>query len=84
MKNKHKLVLENHDTIYDVSNWVIFKKNFLAGIARSAGSWFFNILILLVLAYILIPVFGSFIKELSEKLPKNLNDVVIQIEKNGN
>lgn len=77
----NKTALENHDTIYDVSNWTIFRKNFLAGIARSAGSWFFNILALVALAYILIPIFGPAIKQFVDKLPKNLNDIIIQIEK---
>ena len=84
MKRNNKMVLENHDTIYDVNNWTIFKKNFLAGIARSAGGWFFNLVILAALAYILIPVFGPKIKQLIDSLPKNLNEVIIQVEKNGN
>lgn len=71
----------NNSSIYEVSNWTIFKKNFLAGLAHSAGSWFFNILILVALAYILIPIFGPSIKQFVDKLPKNLNDVIIQIEK---
>jgi len=83
MKNNHKLLLEKHDTIYDVSNWLIFRKNFLAGFARSSGARFFNIIILLILAYLLIPIFGPFFKSLSEKMPKNLNELVIQIEKNN-
>lgn len=83
MKNS-KTLLESHDTIYDVSNWQIFKKNFLAGIARSAGAWFFNIIVLIALAYVFIPIFGSAMQQTIDKLPKNLNEVIIQIEKNDN
>ena len=84
MTKKTKIALENHDTIYDVNNWTVFKKNFLAGIARSAGVWFFNIIVLAALAYVFIPVFGSAMEKTLEKLPKNLNEVIIQIEKNEN
>ena len=81
---KNKTILESHDTIYDVSNWLVFKKNFLAGIARSAGVWFFNIIILAALAYVFIPIFGSAMQQTLDKLPKNLNEVIIQIDKNDN
>lgn len=72
---------EKRDTIYTVSNWTVVKKNFVAGIARSAGGWVFNIIILLALVNILIPVFGPKIKQIIDQLPKDLNDIIIQIEK---
>ena len=81
---KNKTILESHDTIYDVNNWLVFKKNFLAGISRSAGAWFFNIIILAALAYVFIPIFGSAMQQTLDKLPKNLNEVIIQIDKNDN
>ncbi len=83
MKNNQRLTLKKQNTIYDANNWLIFKKNFLAGFSHSAGAWFFNIIVLSILAYILIPIFGPFFKSLSERMPKNLNDIVIQIEKNN-
>jgi cbb3-type cytochrome oxidase subunit 3 len=81
MKKNSKISLENHDTIYDVSNWMIFKKNLLAGFARSIGSWFFNIIFLALLVYILIPLFGPAVKQMFDSLPKDLNEIIIQIEK---
>jgi hypothetical protein len=74
----HKLNLEIHDNIYEVSNWTIFKKNFLAGLAHSIGIWFFNIILLAALAYISIPFFGPVIKQLTESLTKNLNVETIE------
>lgn len=71
----------NDDDIYKVSNWTVFKKNFLAGLAHSAGSWFFNIIILVALAYILIPIFGPAMEKMTDSLPKDLNEIIIQIEK---
>jgi hypothetical protein len=71
----------NDDDIYKVSNWTVFKKNFLAGIARSIGSWFFNIIFLVLAAYILIPLFGPAMKKMIDGLPKDLNEIIIQIEK---
>lgn len=81
LKN-HQLNLEIHDNIYEVNNWVIFKKNFLAGFARSIGSWVFNIILLAILAYISIPFFGPIVKQLTNNLTKNLKDEVeiIKIE----
>jgi hypothetical protein len=76
-----KAFLEKNNTLYNVSNWTIVKKNFIAGIARSAGVWFFNIIILLLLANILIPLLGPKINQVLEKLPKDLNDIIVQIEK---
>ncbi len=76
-----KTFLEKNNTLYNVSNWTIVKKNFIAGIARSAGVWFFNIIILLLLANILIPLLGPKINQVLEKLPKDLNDIIVQIEK---
>ena len=67
-----KTFLEKNNTLYNVSNWTIVKKNFIAGIARSAGVWFFNIIILLLLANILIPLLGPKINQVLEKLPKDL------------
>ncbi len=84
MKKNNKMVLENHDTIYDVDNWTVFKKNFLAGLSRSAGGWFFNIVILAILAYVLIPVFGSMVQRITDAIPKNLNETIIKIEKTNN
>jgi len=76
-----KTFLEKNNTLYNVSNWTIVKKNFIAGIARSAGVWFFNIIILLLLANILIPLLGPKINQVLNKLPKDLNDIIVQIEK---
>lgn len=76
-----KRFLEKNNTLYNVSNWTIIKKNFVAGIARSAGVWFFNIIILLLLANILIPMLGPKINQLIEKLPKDFTDIIVQIEK---
>lgn len=76
-----KTFLEKNNTLYNVSNWTIVKKNFIAGIARSAGVWFFNIIILLLLANILIPLLGPKINQVLERLPKDLNDIIVQIEK---
>jgi len=76
-----KEFLKKQNTLYNVSNWTIVKKNFIAGIARSAGVWFFNIIILLLLAKILIPLLGPKINQVLDRLPKNMNDIVVQIEK---
>lgn len=76
-----KEFLKKQNTLYNVSNWTIVKKNFIAGIARSAGVWFFNIIILLLLAKILIPLLGPKINQVLDKLPKNMSDIVVQIEK---
>ncbi len=76
-----KEFLKKQNTLYNVSNWTIVKKNFIAGIARSAGVWFFNIIILLLLAKILVPLLGPRINQVLDKLPKNMNDLVVQIEK---
>ncbi|AKM81408.1 MAG: hypothetical protein UT13_C0001G0446 [Candidatus Pacebacteria bacterium GW2011_GWF2_38_9] len=83
MTKDHKLNLEKHDTIYDVSNWMVMRKNFLAGMARSAGAWFFNIIVLLVLVNILIPIFRPFFEKISDMLPENLNGIIVQTEKNN-
>jgi len=76
-----KEFLKKQNTLYNVSNWTIVKKNFIAGVARSAGVWFFNIIILLLLAKILIPLLGPKINQFLDKLPKDLNDIIVQIEK---
>jgi hypothetical protein len=76
-----KKFLERQNTLYNVSNWTIVKKNFIAGIARSAGIWFFNIIILLLLAKILVPLLGPKINQILDKLPKDMNDIIVQIEK---
>ena len=81
MIKKSTTFSEKRDTIYTVSNWTVVKKNFVAGIARSAGGWVFNIIVLLLLANIFIPLLGPKIKQIIDKLPKDLNDVIIQIEK---
>lgn len=73
--------LKSSNNIYNISNWQIFKKNLLAGFARSIGSWIFNLIFLALLAYILIPLFGSAKDRLVKSLPKDLNEIIIQIEK---
>lgn len=82
MRKDDKLQLEKHDTIYDVSNWTVIRKNFIAGVARSAGSWFFNIIILVVLVNVLIPIFKPLFESITNILPENLAGVAVQIEKN--
>lgn len=63
-------------TIYDVDNWTIVRKNFVAGISRSAGGWFFNLVIVALLAYILLPIFGptlrSFLDQVQQRLDQEL------------
>ncbi len=81
MKKKLNISGEETENLYNISNWAIFKKNFLAGIARSIGSWFFNIIFLALAAYILIPLFGPAMKKMIDSLPKDLNEIIIQIEK---
>ena len=83
MKKDSKLQLEKHDTIYDVSNWTVVRKNFLAGIARSAGAWFFNIIILLILVNVLIPIFRPLYEKVLDAMPENLNGIILQTEKNN-
>jgi hypothetical protein len=83
MTKDNKLNLEKHDTIYDVSNWKVMRKNFLAGMARSAGAWFFNIIALLLLVNILIPVFRPLYEKILNALPENLNGIILQTEKNS-
>ena len=83
MTKDQKLNLEKHDTIYDVNNWMVVRKNFLAGVSRSAGAWFFNIIVLLLLVNILIPVFRPLYEKILNALPENLNGIIIQTEKNN-
>lgn len=61
-------------TIYDVDHWTIVRKNFLAGISRSAGAWFFNLVILAALAYILLPFFGPAIDNFYKNMQERLNN----------
>ena len=71
-------------TIYEVNNKTIFWKNFLAGLAHSAGAWFFNILVLTILAYVLIPFFGPYVKQIIDlvnNLPKDIENTIVRIEK---
>ncbi len=75
--------LEIHDNIYNVNNWAIFKKNFLAGFARGLGSWVFNIIFLALLAYISIPFFDS-AKRLIDHLSKDLENNSVQIKEKSN
>lgn len=74
--------LDSQENIFTVSNWTIFKKNFLAGIARSLGMWFFNIIILLLLVNLLIPLLGPKLNRVLNQLPKDVNEVLVQVEKN--
>ena len=67
-------------TIYDVNNWTIIRKNFIAGIGRSAGSWFFNIVIIGILAYILIPILGNKFQELSNNFNQISTEVLERVQ----
>lgn len=75
-----KNFFKHNKNLYNVSNWTIVKKNFLAGISRSAGVWFFNLIILLLLAKISIPLLSPKINQFLDKLPKNMNTLIEQIE----
>lgn len=80
MNKKQDFLIKNNN-VYGVSNWTILKKNFIAGFAHSIGSWFFNLIFLATLAYILIPFFGPALKKMVDSIPKDLNEIIIQIEK---
>ncbi len=80
---KQKIInLNQQENLFTVSNWTIIKKNFLSGIARSLGMWFFNIIILLLLVNWLIPLLGPKINQVLNRLPKDVNEVLVQVEKN--
>jgi hypothetical protein len=68
-------------TIYQVSNWEIFSKNFVAGIGRSAGGWFFNIVILVILVNFLIPILRPFFENFSNNIPAIFEDQISEMEK---
>ena len=71
-------------TIYQVSNWEIFSKNFVAGIGRSAGAWFFNIVILVILANILIPILSPIVNNFFTDLPSLIDQTFAQMETDFN
>lgn len=62
-----------HQSIYDVDSWTIIRKNVLAGFSRSIGSWVFNLLVLGIAAYVLLPMLGDTLNNFFDRLENTLN-----------
>ena len=74
-------VMSNGKTMYEVSKWEIFSRNFLAGFARGLGNFIFAIIIFVVLtaltAQLLAPYMGTLTQSLQSfsSLLGGLNNV---------
>jgi len=61
-------VLHNGKTIYEVTKWEIFSRNFIAGFARGLGNFLFTILIFILLTALTAQLLAPYLGTLTQSL----------------